>query len=97
MIGLKPEFEANYAHQMVEFQISELTPNFVRDQEYDEDYDLTLDYILKHYISVYDFNNIPELKELQEKQLAKLRPPPEKEEAEEENADGEEENDGKEE
>lgn len=89
MIGLKPEFEANYAHQMGEFSINELTPNFVREQEYDEDYDMTVEYILKHYTSVYDFKQLPELKELQEKQLAKLRPPPEKEagEGEEEGAE----------
>lgn len=94
MIGLKPEFETNYAHQMGEFQISELTPNFVKDQEYEEDYDLTVEYVLKHYFSSYDFQQIPELKELQERQLAKLRPPPEKEEepeGEEEEQNGEEE------
>ena len=54
MIGLKPEFEANYSYQMGEFSIGELTPEYVRDLDDEEDYDLALEYILKHYVSVYD-------------------------------------------
>jgi hypothetical protein len=90
MIGLNPEFEANFANQMGEFSINDLTPNYVREQEYDEDYDLAVEYILKHYTSVFDFKQMPELQVFQEKQLAKLRPEPEKEEGEEEDGGAEE-------
>lgn len=75
MIGLKAEFEANFAYQMGDFGINELSTAFVKGQE-DDDYDLTVEYIKKHYLSVYDQTLLPEMKIFQEKQLKKLRPPP---------------------
>ena len=98
MIGLKPEFESNFAYRIGDFQISELTPNYVREQEYDEDYQMSLDYILKHYVSVYDQMHLPEIRTLQQTQLAKLRPPPEKFKTEQdENAEKKQGGDGDEE
>lgn len=76
-VGLSQEFEQNLAYALGEFQMSELTMNFVKGQE-DDEHSVIENYILKHYYSSYDFNFMPELKQLQEMQLKLLRPPTEK-------------------
>ena len=77
-VGLKSEFEQNLAYALGEFQMSELSLNYVKNLE-DEEHSLVESYIQKHYFSAYDYDLMPELKLLQEMQLKLLRPPAESE------------------
>lgn len=99
-IGLKLEFERNYKHFIEEFEFANFDLDYVRSIEDPDDYDTTVDYIIKHYVSVYFNDNFPKLVKIQEKELAKLRPPEPKEtepEGEEEEKDEGEEEEGEEE
>lgn len=92
-IGLKLEFERNYREIVEEFEFSNFDLEYVRTLEDPEEYETTIDYITKHYISVFFQDKYPKLAQIQEKELAKLRPP-EPKEGEEEEAGEEEENEG---
>jgi hypothetical protein len=92
-IGLKPEFEQNVAYALGEFQMGELTVNFIKNQD-DDIHAMLVDYIQKHYYSEYEFKLMPELRQLQEMQLKYLRPPADKKSGEDE-AKEEEEQKGK--
>lgn len=74
-IGLKLEFERNYKEIVEDFQFGSFDLEYVRSIDDPDEYDHTIDFILKHYVSVFFTGIWPKLALNQEKELAKLRPP----------------------
>lgn len=91
-VGLKMEFERNYRELIDEFDFGTFDLDYVRSIDDPEEYESTIDFVVKHFTSAY-FNNVyPKLVATQEKELEKLRPvEPEEEEEQAEEEQGEEE------